>query len=36
MARGDTLHPKILGGITSKFENFGSEVFKNSGEIDGG
>lgn len=32
----DTLDLEILGGIARKFENFSSQVFENSSEIDGG
>lgn len=35
MAGGDTLDFKIFGGVTSKFEDFGCEVFEDSGDIDG-
>lgn len=36
VARSDTLDFEILGGITGQFENFGSQVLKNSGHVDGG
>lgn len=35
MARRDTLDLKVLGGVTCQFENFSSEVLKNSGNVDG-
>lgn len=35
VARRDTLDLKILGGVTCQFENFSSEVLKNSGHVDG-
>lgn len=35
VARRDTLDLEILGGITRQFENFGSQVLKNSGHVDG-
>jgi hypothetical protein len=35
MARRDALDLQILGCVTCKFENFGCEVFKDSGEVDG-
>ena len=31
VTRSDTLHFKILGGVTGKFENFGGKVFKDGG-----
>ena len=35
VARSDTLDFQVLGGITCEFEDFGSEVFENSSDIDG-
>jgi hypothetical protein len=35
VARGDTLDLEILGGVAGQFEDFGSEVLKNSGHVDG-
>ena len=35
MAGGDTLDFKVFGGITGEFEDFGCEIFKDSGDIDG-
>lgn len=34
MSRSDTLDLEILGGITSEFENFGSEVFEDGSDVD--
>lgn len=35
MAGGNTLDFEIFGGITSEFEDFSGEVFKDGGDIDG-
>lgn len=36
MAWRDALDFQIFGGISGEFEDFGGEVFENSGEVDGG
>ena len=36
MAGRDTLDFEVFGGVTSELENFGSQVFENGGDIDGG
>lgn len=36
MARGDTLDLEILGGVARQFEDFGSKVLEDGGEVDGG
>lgn len=35
VAGSDTLDLEILGGVTCEFQNFRSQVFKDSGDIDG-
>jgi len=36
MARSDSLHLEILGGITSQLEHLGSQVLQNGGRVDSG
>ena len=36
VAGSDTLDFQILGGIACELEDFGSEVFKDSGNVDSG
>lgn len=36
MARRNTLHFEVFGGIASKLEDFGGEVFKDGSDVDGG
>jgi len=36
VTRGDTLDLEVLGGVTREFEDFCGQVFKDSGDIDGG
>ncbi len=36
MSGSDTLDLEILGGVTCKFENFGSQVLEDGGDVDGG
>lgn len=36
MTRGDTLDLEVLGGVTREFQDFCGQVFKDSGDIDGG
>ena len=36
VARRDTLHFEILGGVASKLEYFGRQVFEDCGQVDGG
>ena len=35
MPRGDALDLEILGGVSSEFEDFRSQVFEHSGDVDG-
>ena len=35
MTRGDTLHLEVLGGISSKFEDFSGQVFEDGRDVDG-
>lgn len=35
VAGGDTLDLEVLGGVTGEFEDFGSQVFEDGGDIDG-
>lgn len=36
MARRNSLDLEIFGSVSSKFENFCSEVFEDGGHVDGG
>lgn len=36
VSRGDTLDLEVFGGVACEFENFGSQVFQDSGNVDGG
>lgn len=35
MAGGDTLHLKVLGGVSSELEDLSSQVLEDSGRVDG-
>lgn len=34
MSGGDSAHLEVLGGITREFEDFSSEILKNSSSVD--
>lgn len=36
MAGCDALDLQVLGGVSSEFEHFGGEVFKDGSDVDGG
>lgn len=36
MAGGDALDFQVFGGVAGEFEDFGGEVFKDGGDVDGG
>ena len=36
VTRGDALDFEVLGGVACEFQDFGGEILKNGGDVDGG